>query len=278
MKKLLFVFILFGNLFLFSQNKKTTQIVEEGKLLYRLEKGSWFGTDDMLVRFKNKKDSIGGYLSYETEDNKINTIFFSRYDTHKILVRYQFDSLPKPTPIAIDTNNQKATEKEINLITIRQDARNRAFKNLDKFFVFYKKTSLNFIPVIKDGKRQVFILTGPQVGDVVIIGNDYLLKYTKKNIFKNKEKLHNSMLQFATKSNDKDKPTVSTIHSHVLTDYITSTDICTLLLYKDYLDWKQHIVISKKEVSIFNLEDEVLVVMKTKAWEKISKHQKQNKK
>ena len=273
MQKIILVLLLFllSNSLVYSQNKKTEKILNEGKLLFRIEKGSWYGTDDMLARFKTKKDSVGGYLSYETAEHKINTIFFSRFDSDKILIRYEFDSIPKPEPIEIDTLNSKATALEKSLISIRQDAKDKAYSNnKDKFFRFYKNTSLNFIPVINDTERNVFVLTGTQVSEIVIIGNDYKLTYDKKNKFKKKEKIHNSILQFQYTSKDKDNPTVSTFHSHVITEYISSTDICTLLLYKNYVEWNQHIVLSEKEVSIFDLEKESLFTMKRKAWEKIN--------
>ncbi|NHN27592.1 hypothetical protein FIA58_018075 [Flavobacterium jejuense] len=269
MQKVSIILLLLLSSLIYSQNKETEKILKEGKLLFRLEKGSWYGTDDMLARFQTKKDSIGGYLSYETKEHTINTIFFSRFNPDKILIRYEFDSLPKPVPIKIDTINHTATELEKNLIAIRQDAKERTYSNEDKFFSFYENTSLNFIPVITDKERIVFIVTGPQVSGIVLLGNDYKLNYDKKNKFKKKEKIHNSILQFPYASEDKENPTVSTIHSHVITEYISSTDICTLLLYKDYVEWKQHIVMSEKEVSIFDLEKELLFTMKKKAWEKI---------
>jgi len=275
MKGILSIIFTLGSLLVFSQNKETETILSEGKLLYRLERASWYGTDDILGRFKSKKDSIGGYLSYETSDNNINTIFFSKYNANNILVRYQFDSLPKQNPIKIDTINKNVTEIERNLIGIRQNARDIVYKNSDKYFNFHENTSLNFIPLIVNGKKQVFVLTGPQVGGIVLLGRDYLLKYDNKYMFKSKEKLHNSIIQFSYKSDNKDNSVVSTMHSHVLTDYITSTDICTLLLYKDYVEWKQHIVISKKQVSIFDLDKETLFTMKRKAWEKIYNTQKE---
>ncbi len=264
--------LLFSVTISYSQNKETKEILKEGKLLFRLEKGSWHGTDDMLSRFKTKKDSIGGYLSYETEDNNINTIFFNRFNSDEILIRYTFDSLPKVNPIKIDTLNNIASELEKNLILIRQDAKDKVSSNKDDFFKFYENTALNFIPVIQEKKRTVFILTGPRVGGVVLIGNDYKLSYDKKNRFEKKMKIHNSILQFPYQSDNKENPTVQTFHSHIITKYISSTDICTLLLYKDYVEWKKHIVISKKEVSIFDLEKESLFTMKRKAWEKMSEN------
>ncbi|WP_445749944.1 hypothetical protein [Polaribacter sp.] len=277
MRKIILILILLSSSFIFSQNIETKKILKEGKLLFRLEKGSWYGTDDMLARFKNKKDSIGGYLSYENSKNRINTIFFSRFDSSKILLRYEFDSLPKPKPIKIDTLNNIATDLEKSLIKIRQDAKDRAYSNEDKFFSYYENTALNFIPVINENGRNVFILTGPQVSGVVLIGNDYKLDYNVKDEFVKNMKIHNSILQFPYTSENKENPTVSTYHSHVVTEYISSTDICTLLLYKDYVEWNQHIVMSENEVSIFDLEKESLFTMKRKAWEKIYNNQKDKK-
>ena len=43
-----------------------------------------------------------------------------------------------------------------------------------------------------------------------------------------------------------------TIHNHQeeTGDFITATDICTLMLYEKFAKWKNHIVVSKKYMSI----------------------------
>jgi proteasome lid subunit RPN8/RPN11 len=275
MNKIILGLLALSGTFLNAQQNESEKILAEGKLLFRLEKGSWYATDDMLSRFKSKKDSVGGYLSYETAANKINTIFFDRFDEGKILIRYQFDSMPEPKPIKIDLLTQKATALEKSLIAIRQDAKVRAYSNKDNFFRFYENTAFNFIPVINKDGRNVYVLTGPQGSGEVLIGNDYKLYYNEKNEFVKEEKIHNSLLRFPYTSGDKKNPAVTTYHSHVVTPYISSTDICTLLLYKDYVEWKQHLVVSQKDVSIFNLEKESLVTMKIKDWKK--KNRKKNK-
>jgi len=277
MQKIIILLLIISSSLTFSQNKESEKILNEGKLLFRLEKGSWYGTDDMLARFKSKKDSIGGYLSYENEDNKINTIFFSRFDSNKILVRYEFDSLPKTKPIKIDSTNHIASKLEKSLIKVRKDAQKRAYSNKDKFFNFYENTALNFIPVINEKDSNVFVLTGPQIPGVVLIGNDYKLEYNKKGEFVKKIKIHNSILQFPYKSDNPENKLESTFQSLVLSKFINSTDICTLLLYKDYVEWKQHYAMSKKYVSIFDLEKENLLIITKKAWNKINNHQKDKK-
>ncbi len=266
---LFFLISLFG----YSQNKQTEAILKEGKLLYRLEKGSWYGTDDFLLRWADKRDSIGGYLSYIGEDQLVNTVFFSRYDPNHILARYKFDSIPKEQPVRIDTLNQKATPTEADLITIRQDALERVYDNKDGFFEFYQNTSLNFIPVIDNDEKKVLVLTAPKIDGVLILGADFKLSYDKMNRFKKKEKIHNSIVQFPFKAENQEQPIEQTIHSHVRSDYINSTDICTLLLYKDYLSWSKHIVVSPKFISIFDIEKEELFFMTREAWEKISGRQ-----
>ncbi len=252
--------------------QNSDEILAEGKLLYRLEKASWNGTDDFLSRFPDKRNSIGGYLSYESDSHEIMTIFFSRENNDSLLVRYQFDSIPN-TPLEIDTLNLRVTSLEKDLIEIRQDAIKRISSNSDNFFTFYKNTALNPIPLIQGKERKVFVLTGPQVSNLVIIRNDYLLEYDKKNSLKNKIQIHKSLLQYPYKSDDPKNKLESTYHSHVVSDYINSTDICTLLLYKDYVEWKQHYVMSKKYVSIFDMEKDNLAIITRKAWDKIYKHQ-----
>src|SRR5690554_7078530 len=147
MNKILLICLVLCNVIAYSQNKKTDKILEEGKLLYRLEKGSWYATDDFLERFPTKRDSIGGYVSYEGSDNKIYTVFFNRFDPDNLLARYQFDVIPQSVPIKIDTINRSSSQIEKDLIAINQDARNRVFENTEDFFTFYENTSFNFIPL-----------------------------------------------------------------------------------------------------------------------------------
>lgn len=268
MKKFFLIFTAVFTMTILSFGQNQNEVLEEGKLLYRLEKASWYGTDLFLEILSHKRDNIGGYLSYINDKNQVTNIFFEKNNQFHIIVRFVFDKLPQQNPIMIDTLNHTATPTEKDLITIRQNTIREISENKDEFFTFYKNTSINPIPLINNGKRQVFILTTSTESNVLIIGNDYLFTYNKKNKLTKKEKVHNSLLEYPYKAEG------PTYHSHVLSDLITSTDICTLLLYKDYVEWKQHYVISKKYISIFDLEKETLAVMTREAWEKILEHQK----
>lgn len=252
------------------------KVLKEGQLLFHLEKASWHGTDEFLSKFPEKRDRIGGYLSYEGDDGFIYNIFFDKNKHNEIIARFQFDNLPLSTPRFIDTLKHVPTQKEKDLITIRQDALERVNSNSDHFFTFYENTSYNFIPLITGNERIVYIITGPQTSGVILIGNDYLLKYNSENKFISKEKIHNSLVPISTDIDSEDQ-TIATMHSHVISDIIDPTDICTLLLYKDFVEWKPHYVISKNYVSIFDVEKEELLIMKRKVWEKIAKSRNKNK-
>jgi hypothetical protein len=277
MKRWGIILILVFNLTSLLLGQETKSVLEEGKLLFRLEKASWYGTDDFLARFSNKRDSIGGYLSYVNENDQVVNIFFNRDQPSHIFVRYYFDSLPGNKPVEIDSLDHTASQLENDLIAIRQDASRQILENPDKFFSFYENTAMNLIPLIEGDKRKVFILTASEIPHVVMIGNDYLLTYNHDNKLIKKEQLHISLLRYPYTSGDPENKMSTTYHTHVISDYINSTDICTLLLYKDFVEWKQHHVIGKKHVSIFDLEKEDLVIMTKKAWNKLNKLQRKKK-
>lgn len=247
-------------------------LMREGKQLYRLEKVSWYATDHFLANFSDRRDSIGGYLSYES-DSVLYSIFFSRFDNSHVLIRYNFGAMPTPEPESVETGKLTSINAEEDLITIRQDALEKVYANQDSFFVFYKNTSLNPIPIVSEDVRKVYILTAPQQHGAVLIGNDYLLEYDNNNRFKSKKKLHNSLIQLPYASSEGQKVEAS-MHSHVLSNHIEPTDICTLLLYKDYVGWSKHIVVHQEYMSIFDMEKESLMILKKDVYDKISKENK----
>lgn len=268
MRIFLITFFILSSLSSFSKKTNPKQTLELGKSMFKMEKASWNSTDHFLENYSHLRDSIGGYLSYIDDDKFTYSIFFSKNNNNRILARYKFNSNSNKQPMSIDLNNHNATDKERDLITIRQDAINRFYKNSDAYFKFYENTSYNFIPIISNNKNTVFIITAPTKHGNVIIGNDYKLTYKKNNKYSKKERLHNSIIYIPYK-NSKGK-IMTTMHSHVISDIIDPTDICTLLLYREYVEWKQHIVISKKYASIFDLEKETIVVMDKDDYFKIS--------
>lgn len=267
----MFIRIVFVSGTLLSNLEESERILDEGKLLYRMEKAAWYATDDMFSRYRDLLDSLGGYVSYETENHTIKTAFFSRFDNDRILFRYEFDSIPKELPLDISRDKPNVIEKEKKLIAMRLDAMQLVMSDEEGFFKHYENTSFNFIPLIHGDEHIVYILTGPQQHGNMIIGNDYKLVYSSGATFIEKEKVHNSLLTFPYTAEGEEMESISaTYHSHVNSDFISPTDICTLLLYKDYIEWDQHYVMSKDYVSIFDLKSETLVILTKDAWDRMN--------
>ena len=74
---------------------------------------------------------------------------------------------------------------------------------------------------------------------------------------------------------DFSKEIVSIIHSHLpeTGDLITSTDICTLMLYEKFAKWKSHKVVSQKYLSTWDCAKDELTVVEMGAVEKMVKEQ-----
>ena len=252
-----------------SYGQTEDEVLAEAYLLYNSEKASWNGTDIFLERFPEKRNLIGGYFSYSENDSH-NCIFFNQDEIPKTLAKITFDESFDVTKAVVDTTKRKLNNYEMDLFLIRKNALVEINADSD-LFKQYNNTNLNPIPIINGKDKKVFVLTGPTISGVVVLGNDYLLTFDKNNNLKGKKSLHKNIIPIEYDDKTKD---VVTIHSHLKTtgDLITSTDLCTIMLYEKYANWKQHIVISKKNVSLWDCKKDELVVMTRKAWEKISAH------
>lgn len=250
-----------------AQNSETDAALAEGQKLYRLEKASWYSIDDFLERFKSKQDSLAGYLSYFNDQGNVTTIFYGR-DTSQILVRYEYENLPTRKPILIDTRNRTPEEIETVLIELRQDAKKRFAANPNGFYKTFDDTSMNFIPIFHDNDKKVYIMSASKKKGIIMMGNDYLLHYNNNNKFVKEEKFHHSLIQLPAQSKNRKAKLESTMHTNVINDFIDATDICTLLLYKEFVEWKKHIVLGEKYVSVFMLDTEIVYTMTRKEWDK----------
>lgn len=276
-KSLILIFTLFTLTVLAQKNpdKEAESIVAEGKLLYKSEMASWYGTDLFVENYKNSQN-IGGYFSY-VENGISKCIFFSKSDNPKAIGTISFDDTYNLKTAKIDLTERDFTNYENDIYQIRKLALTEI--NADKtLFKQYENSNLNLIPLIEGKEKKVYVLTGPNKNGVVLFGNDYLLTFDKNNQLLLKKQLHKNLIPINYGVKDKDgKPLVSeeAIHSHLpeTGDFITATDICTLMLYGKFAKWKTHTVVSKKYMNIWNCTTNELTVMTREAAEKISKDQ-----
>lgn len=250
------------------------RIVSEAKKLYQSEMASWYGTDLFLENY-SQKDRIGGYFSYVKNDSAL-CIFFSRDDQPKVIGEVSFDSSYNTENALIDLSERDFNPQERDLYTIRTATLNEINEDTT-LFKRYNNTSMNLIPLISDGEKKVYVLTGPQQNGVVIFGNDYLLTFDEANKLVSKKRLHNNIIPIASDGGAEEGQIVeSTMHSHLpeTGDFITATDVCTLMLYGKFTKWKQHNVVSKNYLNIWNCSTGQLTVLPMSTIEKINKHQK----
>jgi hypothetical protein len=253
-----------------SGQKTPQEIVAEGKLLYRSEAASWYGTDIFLAKLKSKRPYSGGYLSYPTASGG-KCIFFSRGDEPETLAVITFDSTFNPQSAQIDTVPRPFNKNEKDLFIIRRKALDVVSK--DTLFKQFKNTNLNIIPTITKAGRKVYVLTGPQLADVVVFGNDYRIDFDESNNIVAMTRLHKNIIPFTYGKGDAQR---AAMHSHLPStgDYITATDVCTLMLYEKFPHWKQYYVISKNYISIWDCTKDELVVLTKKVWDRINEDQK----
>lgn len=280
MKKITIILFALLSLSAFGQDNPTEQskpIVDEGKRLYKSEMASWYGTDLFLENYKDRSN-IGGYFSYSDND-VAKCIFFSKAAKPKVIGTISFDSAYNTKTAKTDLTERDFTSNETDIYEIRKIA--LAAINSDTLFKRYKNTTFNLIPLIYGGEKKVYVLTGPEQSDVVIFGNDYLLIFDKENSLTSKKQLHKNIIPINYGGKIKEGTEVEgTVHTHLpeTGDFITATDICTLMLYEKFAKWKQHNVVSKNYLNIWNCLTDHLVVIPMGTINKINADEEKRKK
>ncbi len=273
MKKIIilsFLTFLFNHVF--SQEINLSRVADsiesEGKTLYRSEFASWYGTDVFNAKCKVQLQKAGGYFSYDT-DSGVNNIFFSKDATPVVLATISFSRDLDPNNYKLDTVVRQLSDKENDLYTIRQKA--LADINRDTLFKVYKNTSLNLIPMVRNNAKRVYVITGPEMNGIVLFGNDYLFEFDSNSNITSTKKLHKGLITVDSKK-DTTHIVLASIHSHLpqYSQFITATDVCTTMLYEKFTTWSQSIVMSKDYVSIWDCKKNILVILTTKAWEKMN--------
>lgn len=237
--------------------KIADNIKAEGEMLYRSEWASGHSTQIFSSRFGGKKQLSGGYFSYETA-KEMTTIFFSKNDDPVVLATVKFNRSLDSSKYRIDTTTRKFTGVEKDLYAIRSKAAQAV--SSDTLFKFYENTSLNLVPIIKNGAKKVYVITGQSAPDEVLLGNDYLINFDKDNNIIKKTKLHNNLIPLGTGGIDKIE---ASSHQHLgeTSPYITATDICAFKLWKGKTTWVISFIVSAGYVSAWHFRDEFLEIL-----------------
>jgi hypothetical protein len=259
----LLLFIL-AAIFSYAQNDTKViadSITAEGKKMYQSEMASWYGTDIFLEAYKDR-ENIGGYLSY-TDGDTARCIFFSKSAVPVVIGVISFDETYNVATAVTNYTERSLNETEKSLYAIRKKALD-IINHGDTLFKHYNNTSYNLIPLISNGEKKVYVLTGPKKSGVVIFGNDYLLRFNEQNELVSKKPLHMNLISmtYGDKAKDGEK-VVGGAHTHLpeTGEFMTATDICTLMLYAKFAKWEQHVVVSEHYINMWNCKTNQLVVI-----------------
>jgi hypothetical protein len=269
------VITLLSNLSCFGQSplgQIADSITREGRKLYLSELTSWNGTD-IIVEKMEDKGKIGGYFSYLDHDTS-RCIFISKGESPQVIGSVSFDDPHHIAQARVDLVPRALTDEESQLFLLRSKA--GEIIRSDTFYTSYQHTEFNLIPIIDGKERKVIILTGPQDNGVIILGNDYQLNFDEQNQLSGEKKLHQGV--FFTdygKAQRDGQESIGGMHSHTpqTGEFITPTDICTLMLYEKFAKWKTYYVISDGYVSIWDCQKDSLLILTKDAWDKIMKDQ-----
>lgn len=246
----------------------------EGKQLYRSERASWLGTDIFLDKYPDKKEQIGGYVSYSTSPSETRCVFYTKGDQPVVMATILFDTTYAPRNTNVDDTQRPLSAEEQELCAMRKEAK-KLIKEEDRFFKHYSNTNYNLIPIKIFGQKRLYILTGPEKEGIILFGNDYLITYNEDNSIRDHIKLHASLIEMPIQKGILgDTSITSGYHTHIVTPFMTPTDICTLMLYGRFTNMKSYMVMSKKYYSQWSLENNNLLIMTTKAIMRIDKDQK----
>ncbi len=249
------------------------EILAEGLFLYELEKAAWISTDLFMEKFKTK-NNVGGYVNYH-EDDRIKSVYYTSDEEPTVFAEAKFTKSFSNDSIDTSFEERQLSKLEKNLILLREKTIEALIENKDSIFSMYSNTNFNFIPNIYNDIKRVIILTAPLKSGNMIIGNDYEVIFTEDNEIKSAKKIHNNIIAFPFKSEEGSSERCMHTHLESTGPFMTATDICTTLLYKDFADWEYHDVYSKDYTSIFKINYPNLLIMTNSAMDQIYADQEQ---
>ena len=125
-----------------------------------------------------------------------------------------------------------------------------------------------FWAIIEKKEDMFYAYMFPQQADLknIIFGHDYLFKYRLDGEFKDFIFIHNNQIPMPYEKPSDSEVTIHT-HANRNSDFISALDIANIIVCKDKLKWKKHLVVSKNYVSIFDLDSLTLTIELKKDYE-----------
>lgn len=246
-------------------------ILKEGIEIYECSMASKLSTEFLFDKLS--MEDVFGLLTYK-KANVIHTVFL-KGTPKKPMVKYTF-SYPAPfgaESMKVDGESRPLSEDEISFYKMRKKILRLARKR-KSFFTDYSEIVLNPVYLYKGNLTWVFLVSSSHDSSFIPLGNDYFLVFNEKSTLVSKEKIHQNLIEISTQVSDTLQPgqALASFHTHseLSSPFISSTDICTLLLQRESVNWESHIVISPAYVSFFFPEQGILEIITKEEYDRMS--------
>ncbi len=235
------------------------EIKQEGLQLYRSEKASWVATD---MFFDNHIDTgnIGGYFSYPEGASYTKCVFYSRGEKPSAVFTVVFNGVFSPEKAIVDVAHRPFTPTEETYYLLRKLTMDTIANGDD--FTTYEQTRFNVIPLLRDGKKYVYIITASAASGVIAYGNDYRILFDGAMHISSVERLHKGLI---TMKYGQGQKMGTSYHTHLggYSLFPTPTDICTAMLYADICHADKLLVLSAAGyTSVWSCKDHTLQIGK----------------
>jgi len=201
--------------------------------------------NDFVFSYYSGKQITSIVFSKKSENNQIlQTIVYS--DSLRIIKNDK-------------TTREKSHDEELFI---------KMYYNMYASTMYFPHLPKDFWTIIEkkpDGFNSIMF---PQQNDKesIIFGNDFMFVYKTNGEFKDFKHLHNNPIPLPL-IKPSDAEIILHTHSNRNSKFITELDIANMIICEDKLKWTEHLVVSKKYVSIFDLNDMTLKIELKKDYE-----------
>lgn len=234
--------------------KLSKEILTEGIELYRNERASWISTDSVP---EQDRELVNGYFTNKNGENYIS-IYVDKTDKNAV---YKFTFQPVgdlEIQLTQTEKNIPLSTTEMNILKVRKKAAGLS----SMWYVQFGYTQIvnpNVIIYQTAPEFVVYVIPGAKQNGLLPIGGDLKMTFKPDGELDKLDAIHNNLIPFETHTPEE---TAYLGHEHrgkrLAKEYMTSTDVCTLLLYRNYLKENKHLSVHKRYISEFYYTNHVL--------------------
>jgi hypothetical protein len=252
-------------------------VFAEAKELYYLERAAWVATDLCANRLKEEKIPFKRYGTIK-RDSTVQTFFYGgSAGAYKVYASARFPAKSISEATAVVSWEVRPVDNFENDWISKYNA---AFKYLDTTIVSnYQNISLCVQILDKSWGWQMYLMSGTTLSTGIALGNDAVIKFKRKGQNSNdftvsRRRLHKSLVWTPFAGQNAQGEYSQSMHKHLLDDGVfTASELCMLMLYRNYYPWKISVAIGNTYYSQYDKESDYYLLLTTEAIKKIWNHQ-----